>query len=175
MWTQEAVTLKLPSTVFRVLLFPRSASFSFLGFLGDGDFQFFFLVICTGSYSRYTKGRREACCPSSSPLAPIRQTCGLRQLHSNISQHLWVQLRSKKAARGEALTTALIVDTCMSLLPASSSLFNPTLRTKADRQSKLLNRAVILYQAGHTAQRQSTLTRSTFWAHHYFSLACTGL
>ena len=67
--------LKAGQKVFKVLLFPTGEIFSFLDFLDDDYFQFFFLVIYTGSYSRYIKGRSEACCPSSSLLVPIKQIC----------------------------------------------------------------------------------------------------
>lgn len=66
----RAIKLKLAEKVFKVLLFPAEKVLNFLYFLDDDYFQFFFLVIYTGSYSRYIKGRSEACCPSSSLLVP---------------------------------------------------------------------------------------------------------
>lgn len=69
----RAIKLKLAKQVFKVLLLPTDGILSFLDFLDDDYFQFFFQAIYTGSYNRYIKGRSEACCPSSSLLVPIKQ------------------------------------------------------------------------------------------------------
>lgn len=66
----RVIKLKLAKKVLKVLMFPTDEILSFLDFLDDDYFHFFFLVIYTGNYSRYIKGRSEACCPSSSLLVP---------------------------------------------------------------------------------------------------------
>lgn len=66
----RAIKLRLGKKVFKALLFPADTILSFLDFLDEDYFQFFFLVICIGSYSRCMKGRSEACCPGSSLHVP---------------------------------------------------------------------------------------------------------
>lgn len=43
----QAIKLRLAEKVFKALLFPTDAILSFLDFLDEDYFQFFFLVICT--------------------------------------------------------------------------------------------------------------------------------
>lgn len=66
----RVIKLKLAKKAFKVLLFQADEILSFLDFPDDDYFQLFFLEIYTGSYSKYIKGRSEACCPSSSQLVP---------------------------------------------------------------------------------------------------------
>lgn len=53
--------------------FPLDENLNFLDFQDVDYFQFFSLVIYIRSYSRYIKGRSEACCPRSSLLVPIKE------------------------------------------------------------------------------------------------------
>lgn len=91
----RAIKVKLAEKVFKVLLFPTDESLSFLDFLDDGYFQFFFLVIYTGSYSRCIKGRSEAYCPSSSLLVPIKQIFGFND-KTKKTENQTVELRELK-------------------------------------------------------------------------------
>lgn len=80
----RASKLKLAKKLSKCYCFQLVRSFSFLDFLDDDYFQFFFWRYIQEVTADIYKGRSEACCPSSSLLVPIKQICYFNDNSSSI-------------------------------------------------------------------------------------------